>query len=200
MPPDRWRPYGVHFLTDFADQAVILPLTIAVTVSLLVQRWRRGAAVWLLGVTATLAITLALKLVFHACSETFGLPSLHTPSGHAAAAAVISGGLTGLLSRRRTAAVLISLAIVTLIGLSRLLLGAHSLPEVVVGSLVGLAGAAVLLRLAGPPPPGFDLRRTALVAATVLVLFHGLHMPAEAHIRASASFLARYFGVCVPPG
>jgi len=189
----------VQFLTDFADQAVILPLTIAVTASLLAQRWHRGAAIWLLAVATTLAATLALKLVFHACSETFGLPALHTPSGHAAAAAVVSGGLTGLLGRRRAAAVLISAAIATLIGLSRLMLGAHSLPEVVVGSLVGLAGAALLLRLAGPPPPGFDLRRTALVAGLVLVLFHGLHMPAEAHIRASATFLARYFGVCVPP-
>jgi membrane-associated phospholipid phosphatase len=190
----------VTFLTDFADQAVILPLTVAVAASLLAQRWRRGAAAWLLVVAATLGTTLALKLGFHACSETFGLSSLHTPSGHAAAAAVISGGLAGLLGLRRAAALLAAVGVVALIGLTRLRLGAHSLPEVAVGSLVGLLGAAALLRLAGPPPPGFDARRTVLVAALVLLLFHGLHMPAEAHIRASAAFLSRYFGVCVPQG
>jgi hypothetical protein len=33
----------VTFLTDFADQAVILPIAFAVGVALLAQGWRRGA-------------------------------------------------------------------------------------------------------------------------------------------------------------
>ena len=44
---------------------------------------------------------------------------------------------------------------------------------------------------------GFRARRIALVVALVLLVLHGLHMPAEAHIRDGAAFLSRYFGVCV---
>jgi membrane-associated phospholipid phosphatase len=189
----------VTFLTDFADQAVILPLAAAVALALLAQGWRRGALVWVLAVAATLGTMLTLKLFFQACSPSLGLFDLRTPSGHTAAAAVVAGGLAGLLLRRRGAALPLAVAIAAPIGLTRLLLGAHTLPEVVVGSLVGLAGAAALLRFAGPPPAGFNVRRVALVAVLVLVVLHGLHMPAEAHIRDGAAFLSRYFGVCVAP-
>ena len=56
------------FITDFADQAVILPLVLAIGIALLAQGWRRGAAAWALAVVATFAAMLALKLVFLACS------------------------------------------------------------------------------------------------------------------------------------
>jgi membrane-associated phospholipid phosphatase len=194
-PPQRYR--RVQFLTDFADQAVILPLAAAVALALLAQGWRRGAWVWVLAVVATFGIMLVLKLVFRACSDSFGLPLLHTPSGHTAAAAVVAGGLASLLLRHRGAALPLAVAIAALIGVSRLVLGAHTLPEVLVGCLVGLAGAAALLRFAGPPPAGFRARRIAVVVALVLLVLHGLHMPAEAHIRDGAAFLSRYFGVCV---
>ena len=78
----------VRFLTDFADQAVILPLVLAIGIALLIQGWHRGAAVWWLAVFVTFTMTLALKLVFLACSANLGTPGIHTPSGHVAAATV----------------------------------------------------------------------------------------------------------------
>ena len=48
------------FLTDFADQAVILPLALAIGIALLMQGWRRGAAAWAAAVFATFAAMLAL--------------------------------------------------------------------------------------------------------------------------------------------
>jgi len=186
----------VHFLTDFADQAVILPLALAIAVTLLTQRWWRGAAAWLLAVAATLGTMLILKLLFQACSRSLGLLDLQTPSGHVAAAAVVSGGLASMLTGRRGAAAMLAVVVAGVIGMSRLLLGAHSVPEVAVGAAIGLAGAVILPRLAGPPPPGFDVRRPALAAVAVVIVFHGLHMPAEAHIRSTASILAAYLGVC----
>jgi hypothetical protein len=67
------------------------------------------------------------------------------------------------------------------IGLSRLVLGEHSLPEVVIGAVLGLTGAAALAHLAGRPPRARPVPILA-VALVLAMLLHGLHMPAEAAI------------------
>ena len=184
------------FLTDFADQAVILPIVLAIGIALLAQGWRRGAAAWALVVAATFATILALKLVFLACSASFGTADIRTPSGHVAAAAVVAGGLAALLVRRRAAVLPLAALAAIVIGISRLALGLHSPAEVGIGGAVGLAGAWALLVLAGPPPQRLDARRVAVIAAAVAVIFHGLHLPAEAHIRSTAWRFAHVLAVC----
>ena len=180
----------VKFITDFADQAVVLPVALTVCIGLLALGWRRGAVAWTLVVAATFAAVLALKLVFLTCSP----GQVHSPSGHVAAAVVVTGGLAALLLRRRGLALMLALGAAVAIGVSRLALGLHSLPEVGVGAVVGLAGAWALPRLAGHLPPGLDARRLVVIAAAVAVLFHGLHLPAEARILR----LARVLAVCQP--
>jgi membrane-associated phospholipid phosphatase len=186
----------VTFITDLADQAVVLPLVLAIGIALLAQGWRRGAAAWAAAVVATFAVMLALKVVFLACSHSFGTIDIRTPSGHVAAAAVVTGGLAALLLRRRASVLPVAILAATVVGVSRLVLGAHSLPEVVLGAIVGLAGALVLPLLAGPPPTGLDVRRIAIIAAAIVVVFHGLHFPAEAHIRSTAYRLAHMLAIC----
>jgi membrane-associated phospholipid phosphatase len=186
----------VTFITDLADQAVVLPLVVAIAIALLGQGWRRGAAAWTTAVIGTFAGMLALKVTFLACSHSFGTPDIHTPSGHVAAATVVTGGLAALLLRRRASVVPVAVLAALVVGVSRLVLGAHSLPEVVLGAIVGLAGALVLPLLAGRPPPGFDMRRIAIVVAGIVVLFHGLHFPAEAHIRSTAYRVAQMLAIC----
>ena len=185
----------VTYLTDFADQAVILPLVLATAVALAVQGWRRGAVVWLVVVGATFVTMLVLKLMFLSCSPLFGPMDVHSPSGHVAAATVVAGGLAAMLTRRRASILPAALVAAVVIGISRLVLGMHSLPEVIVGALVGLTGAAALLRFAGAPP---RLRTAPLVAVIVVVaiLFHGLHLPAEAAIRHTAFRAAQYIPAC----
>jgi membrane-associated phospholipid phosphatase len=185
----------VRYLTDFADQAVIIPVVLAVAIALAIQGWRRGAVVWLLVVAATFLATLVLKVMFLACSPLFGPIDVHSPSGHVAAAAVVSGGLAAMLTRRRVTILPAAVVAAIVIGLSRLVLGLHSLPEVVMGALIGLAGAIALLRFAGPPP---RLQVAPLVAVVVVVaaLFHGLHLPAEAAIRHTAFRAAQFIPAC----
>jgi membrane-associated phospholipid phosphatase len=193
------RAIPMRFLTDFADQAVMLPVVLAIAVVLTLQGWRRGALVWLGVVGATFLTMLALKLVFLACPPVFGPTDIHSPSGHVAAATVVAGGLAALLSRRRTSILPVAVLAAVVIGISRLVLGFHSLPEVAVGAMVGLAGASALLALAGPPPtlqPG----RLFAVVVIVAVLFHGLHLPAEAAIRHTAWRAAHLLAVCQPDG
>src|ERR1700722_1388857 len=146
------------------------------------QGWRRGAVAWVVVVAATFAATLAFKLMFLGCSPLFGPMDVHSPSGHVAAATVVSGGLAAMLTRRRASILPAALVAACVIGLSRLVLGMHSLPEVIVGALIGLAGAAALLRFAGRPPEGLRAAPVVAVVVVVAVVFHGLHLPAEAAI------------------
>ena len=184
------------FLTDFADQAVILPIVLAVGVALLAQGWRRGAVAWALVVVVTFAAMLALKVLFIACSASLGTGDIRTPSGHVASAAVVAGGLAAVLWRRRSAVLGMAALAAIVIGLSRLALGVHSPAEVMIGAGVGLAGALALPLLAGPTPRGLDGRRIAVIAVAVVVIFHGMHLPAEAHIRSTAWRFANVFAVC----
>ncbi|HEY0422200.1 MAG TPA: phosphatase PAP2 family protein [Rhodopila sp.] len=185
----------MKYLTDFADQAVVLPLVLAVAVALAVQGWRRGAVVWLVVVAATLLATLAFKLMFLSCSPLFGPMDVHSPSGHVAAATVVCGGLAAMLTRHRATILPAAFLAAIVIGISRIVLGAHSLPEVVVGALIGLLGAAALLRFAGPPP---RLRIAPLIVVIVIMagIFHGMHLPAEAAIRHSAFRAAQFIPAC----
>ena len=128
----------VKFITDFADQAVILPLVVAIAFTLFLQ-WRRGAIAWLMVIAATFVTMFILKLGFLACSPSY---YLRTPSGHVAAATMVAGGLAMLLLRWRHRALLLALLAAIVVGTSRIVLGAHSLPEVTVGAMVGLLGAS----------------------------------------------------------
>jgi membrane-associated phospholipid phosphatase len=172
----------MEFLTDFADEAVILPLTLAVGLTLAVAGWRRGAAAWLVGIAVTLAVVLLAKLVAHACAP-LPLVSLQSPSGHTAAAAVVYGGLLALSAPRgwRTPllAAAAALAIAVLIGGSRIALGVHSRSDVLVGALLGVAGAVLLARLAGPRPPGLHRVLPLAAALAIVIIFHGAHLHAE---------------------
>lgn len=189
----------MQYLTDFADQAVVLPVVIAIAIALAAQGWRRGALAWLATVAGTFTVMLLLKLVFLACWPVFWPMDIHSPSGHVAAATVVAGGLALLLLRRRLGILPVAALAGAVIGLSRLVLHVHSPPEVVLGAAVGLAGTAALVRLAGPVP---RLQAKPLLAGVVLTafVFHGLHMPAEAEIRFAAHRTARLFGVCRPHG
>ena len=169
------------FLTDFADQAVILPMVLAVAICLAARGWSRGAVVFLGAVGITFSVVLALKLGFLACQPVFGPWDIRSPSGHTAAAALFAGGVTALLTRRLGFVVLVAGIAAAAIGLSRVVLGFHSVPEVLLGGLAGATGAALLSRVTGPLPPRRPVSLLAVVSV-VAVLLHGIRLPAEAAI------------------
>ncbi|HEY6430411.1 MAG TPA: phosphatase PAP2 family protein [Acetobacteraceae bacterium] len=183
----------MNFLTNFADEAVVLPLVVGIAVTLLALKWRRGAVAWLIAVGGTLAAMFVLKVVGIAC----GPDLLRTPSGHTAAAAVVCGGLAMILARGSARWVLLAaLLAAVVIGASRLALGAHTVPEVILGGLVGASGAVLLARLAGRPPEGFRVGIVAGIAVMLLALFHGERLPAETPIHGIAYQIARELEVC----
>lgn len=181
----------MRFITDFADLAVLLPLALCLGVGFAWQGWRRGALAWAASVLATLAAMLTLKLMFVGCAAALGGFS---PSGHTAAGTVIYGGFIAIWLRRRGVAAALALlpsagAAAALIGTSRIVVGAHSLPEVAVGAVVGAAGVVLLLRLAGMPLAGLRVGRLGVVVAVVMLLLHGLRLPVEPDIKAMAGWL-----------
>ena len=174
----------MEFFTDFADQAVMLPLFTLVALSLAASRWYRGLAAWLVAIGGVLALMALLKFVFFACGSVLGASGIHSPSGHtAAAAAVYGGGMVLLLRGRVPWPVLLGLPLLfaVLFGISRIAVHAHVPVEALAGGVVGLAGAALLLVLMGRRP---TLHAGPIVAACVLVIlvFHGLRLNAEAVI------------------
>ena len=104
--------------------------------------------------------------------------------------------LAGLSLRSRTVALLFAAVAAVAIGASRLALGAHSFAEVALGGAAGLLGAFGMLLLAGRRPSGLDARRIVVIAVLVAVLFHGLHLRAEAQIRFAAWKISRVLAVC----
>lgn len=183
-------PDHMQALTDFADQAVILPLTLAVALVLAAQGWRRGTIAWSLVVPGALAALLVLKLASYACGHLWPESGVHSPSGHAGSAAVAYAGL-GVMLGLRWAAVPLAAVVALGIGASRLALGVHTLGDVVVGGMVGIAAAAVLAALAGPRPAGLARWPVAAAAAVILVLFHGQRVRAEDGIRGAAAAYIR---------
>lgn len=198
------------FLTDFADQAVILPLVAVVTLVLAAQRRWRVLAAWLLATLGVLGTVLALKVACYACG--WLLPvlgpdqlALRSPSGHAASAAVTYGGITALLVQQTglgtRPSVLVALAtalgMAVLIGVTRVQLHAHSVSEVAVALGVGTVGALAFAKLSGPElmrRSGVPVMAAALI---VMVLFHGRHLPAEAVIQGvSADMLRQWIEAC----
>ncbi|HEX2941500.1 MAG TPA: phosphatase PAP2 family protein [Rhodopila sp.] len=185
----------MRYITDFADQAVILPLVLAVAAVLWWQGWKRGALIWLVVTGGTFAAILTAKLVFLGCAPVFGPLNLYSPSGHVAASSVVAGGLAAILTGRLRSILPAALVTAIVISISRILLGAHTVPEVIVGGMIGLAGAAALMHFTGTPP---RLQVKPLVAVVLIVatLFHGLRLPAEAAIRRTAFSAAQIIPAC----
>ena len=171
----------MQFLTDFGDQAVVLPIFIVVAISLVLSHWYRGLAAWLFAVGGALGTIGLLKYIFYACSSVLGSSGIHSPSGHTGAtAAVYGGGLLLLLRGRVTTVWLVVIPVVLagLIGFSRVRVGAHVPIESVLGGAVGLVGAALVVMLAGPRP-AVRAWPVAMAALVTVVLFHGIRLNAE---------------------
>jgi membrane-associated phospholipid phosphatase len=172
----------MHFLTDFADQAVVLPLALAMAVSFWLAGWPRAAIAWSVSIIVTFGVVAVAKLLVFAYGPPALLPLLLSPSGHTASAALVYGGLACLLTGRAPLSVRMLIAaclFAATIGLTRVALRVHSAQDVLVGAAIGIVGTTLLAALAGERPQRLRLVIPIGVAASVLVGFHGLHMPAE---------------------
>lgn len=177
----------LQFITDFGDQALLLPLAFGVLLIFALVGWIRGVLAWGAAIGSMLMLMLFLKLHFLSCVPFAPDTALRTPSGHTAASAAVYGGMLAIAARLTTGTMrwtlACTLAAALIVGTTRLLLGVHTLAEVLVGGLVGMAAAVAATVLAGPPPARLRLRDMGVLALLILVILHGLRLPAEAAIR-----------------
>jgi membrane-associated phospholipid phosphatase len=184
-------------VTNFGDQAVVLPLAIGIALVFAVSGWRRGALAWTSAIGGTLALILLLKVRFFACGDLRPGSSLGNPSGHTAATAAVYGGLSAAIVRSlwndERRALLCAVAVGTLlaivIGMTRLMLDLHSMAEVVVGGAIGVGGAASFVLLAGPPSPAVRIERVVATGLLIVAVLYGNRLSAEATIKSIATAL-----------
>ncbi|MGV8997192.1 MAG: phosphatase PAP2 family protein [Parvibaculaceae bacterium] len=194
-----------ELLTKFGDQGFVLPFVVTVAAVLWQARARREALVWLVAVGISLGAILLLKLIFLPCGHLWPGWSVRSPSGHSASAFAAFGGFAVLEAKFRQERwqkyLLLGagFAFAALIAVSRLVIHVHSVPEVVIGSLIGLIAPLVLLFVIMPDAKrnlANPLSLAPLLPLGLLLLFNGKVLPVESHISAFALWMARSLGVC----
>jgi membrane-associated phospholipid phosphatase len=180
----------LQYITDFADQGVILPVLATVAATLVLQRWWRAAAGWSIAAASVMGVMLTAKIAFAACGGIVAANTVRSPSGHTAVAALVVGAVAGLLARhtRRPSdvAVLAGFAAALLIGLTRVALHVHTVGDILVGAPIGVAGAWLAVRLMGPPPSGLRPWRVVVPVLLIATAMHGTHLEVESTIHAFA--------------
>lgn len=173
---------AIQIWTNFGDLAVLLPL--AAVVALWLGAIRQPILlVWWLGAVAFCAGTTAvLKIYFFVCPP---LTDLHSPSGHTSFSTLVYGTITLALATElsgwRRAAIASGGAVFVIgIGVSRVLVNAHSIPEVLLGWLIGSATlSAFAHRFLRHPRSGHRLNLLIAGSVLLMILLNGQDLSAE---------------------
>jgi len=139
----------LNFITDLGARLVLTCVTVVAVVALLIRRQGRLAVYLIVTGLGSLAIGPVLKLLVGRLRPVVEVPLTEFsgnsfPSGHALGATVTYGSLLlvflpAIAPRWRKPAIALVALLVTAIGLTRILLGAHFVSDVVAGWLLGVA-------------------------------------------------------------
>jgi membrane-associated phospholipid phosphatase len=182
-------------ISDLGDSAVITAIAVVAAIDLAWSGYRRAALILIAVLVAAAGAIGFLKVAVIGCSGGRFGPELNSPSGHAAISAAVLGTLSFVVGTqfrdwRRFIAPTIAIVLIILIGATRVLLGAHTVDEVVVGLA---AGAAVVL------PAVLLLRRSRVVRVRLGVLLCAIAITAAVTdgVRAPAEELVYYVAMLV---
>jgi membrane-associated phospholipid phosphatase len=190
----------VKTITDFGDLAVVLPLVAVMAVWLGALRQPRALLWWFIAVALCMSSTAALKIYFFVCPP---LTDLHSPSGHTSLSTLVYGALTLAIATivtgwKRVAVIASGAAFIATIGVSRILVHAHSVPEVVLGSLIGIAALALFASQFWPRRPAEPRLQAMLIASIALmVMLNGRDLRAEDMLHAVGLYLNHAGMACI---
>jgi membrane-associated phospholipid phosphatase len=172
-------------ITGLGDAAVLLPAALVLMICLARSRSWRAASAWVAALALCAFLTIATKIIFHACGGAFPSLAIRSPSGHTSLSATFYGCSALILSAnqsgsRRLALYLASGGLVLAIAASRVALHAHTVEEVVGGLAIGLLCLGFYAAYCLPRSidlPDWRVPVAALVALAVLT--HGRHLGVE---------------------
>jgi membrane-associated phospholipid phosphatase len=146
----------MHLISDLGDSAVLLPASLGLLAFLVWFGSRADALAYAGALVVGLMAALLAKLALATCGAVHPLFGVQSPSGHAAFGAIFYGSLAVLFATGRSTALRLALyagalLLVALIGLSRVALEAHTIPEVIVGLLIGGMSVALFCVLRVEP-------------------------------------------------
>jgi membrane-associated phospholipid phosphatase len=194
----------INAVTNLGDLTTILPFVSAVLAVLILSQEWRAARWWAFAIGLAMGAALIAKLGFIPCGRMATWLNINSPSGHTASATAAYGGMAMLYAqssnppKNRAVAVLTAIAIALLIGATRIILGAHTPEESVLGAAIGLASPlflAIPKRLFERPllrHRGWLLFLPCLLLLALL----GRHAGTEGWIAMAAMRLAHWLGAC----
>lgn len=190
----------MQFLTNFGDEAVLLPLAAATLLWLSRIVGRRSAIMWCGAFLVAGGGTAILKIYLSACATP--IDTLGSPSGHTSMSTFVYGGIALIAGAEleawpRVAAGAAGAALVAAVALSRVMLGAHSPADVAAGLVIG-GTALALFAWTYLQHRGVERQVWPLLAGAALVALalHGHHAQFEPLWRALGSYMRDSAGLC----
>jgi len=178
-------------LTRFGDAALLLPLAATICLWLLLSGAARAAAWWTLSIFFCIGVTAVSKIFFWGCPP---ISDLHSPSGHTSLSALVYGAIALIIAVeggawRPRIAVAGSIALILAIALSRLLLDAHTVSEIVLGGVIGTASIALFgNRYRRLRPKNARLAPLLVGVAVLTFALHGTEVRAEGLLHRITAF------------
>lgn len=190
----------MHTLTDFGDTAVVLPLSVVISLWLLRHHSHRVLVPWIIALGLCIAVTALLKTYLYACPIASDLVS---PSGHTSLSTLTYGAMTLVIAaeeRRilQTSVLGFGTGFIFSIAGSRVWLNAHSALEVGIGILIGIVTLALFaqyyLRWRNEGTP---LLMLVLPAVVVITVFLGQEVRIELVLHAISHHLRLADFACI---
>lgn len=182
----------IQAITDCGDLAILLPIAGVLTLWSALIRKHAIFKWWLVALALCIGGTGILKIYFFACPP---LSDLHSPSGHTSLSILIYGTLTLAIARttqdwRRWIVVIAGAMFIVSIAVSRIVVQAHSIPEVLLGSILGLVALSlfVVAYLRDTPTKTY-LPPLITISVMLVVLLNGHELRAEEFLHRIAIYL-----------
>lgn len=185
-----------HFITNFGDSAVMLPAALTIGVWLIAGGAWRATLIWLAAFGLGAALVIGTKVAFMGWGV--GIASLNFTgvSGHTMLATSVTLTAVYLLSlglpqAYRLGLMAAALLVPLTVGISRLVLNAHSPSEVLSGLLIGgLVAASFVLATRREPAPRLPPGVMVIALAVVCGLMHGHEAGAQGMIEHLSLYLS----------
>ncbi|MCC8396739.1 phosphatase PAP2 family protein [Paraburkholderia sp. MMS20-SJTR3] len=174
-----------YSITSLGGAGMTLPLALAIAIWLAVGYSWRLSVCWLALLGSAIGIVTVTKLAFLGWGVGIRELDFTGVSGHAMlSTSVYPVALFLMLLPARPAlrlfGVLVGLAAGIAVGLSRVVLSAHSPSEAVTGCLVGALAALVFVRIAWNAEPGrLSVLPVAVSMLVLAIVMHGVHVPTQ---------------------